>query len=93
MCNSSISQFNYSCWKAGYQKNICTKRSNYQRGMKMKDADKTKGKLIHELVELRKQLAELKDSESKSSMELSKSEARYRQLVENPLVGVWQADK
>ena len=60
--------------------------------MKMKDADKTKEQLIHELVELRKQLAELKDSESKSSMELSKSETRYRQLVENPLVGVWQAD-
>jgi len=58
----------------------------------MKDADKTKEQLIHELLELRKQFAELKDSESKSSMELSKSEARYRQLVENPLVGVWQAD-
>ncbi|MBW2333696.1 MAG: PAS domain S-box protein [Deltaproteobacteria bacterium] len=58
----------------------------------MKDADKTKEQLIPELVELRKQLAELKDSESKSSMELSKSEARYRQLVENPLVAVWQAD-
>jgi two-component system cell cycle sensor histidine kinase/response regulator CckA len=60
--------------------------------MKMKDADKTKDQLIHELVELRKQLAELKDSESKSSMELSKSEAHYRQLMENPMVGVWQAD-
>jgi len=58
----------------------------------MKDADKTKGQLIHELVELRKQLTELKDSESKSAMELSKSEERYRQLVENTLVGVWQAD-
>jgi len=58
----------------------------------MKDADKTKDQLIHELVELRKQLAELKDSESKSAMELSKSEARYRQLMENPMVGVWQAD-
>jgi len=68
------------------------KRRNYQRGMKMKDADKTKDQIIHELVELRKQLAELKDSESKSAMELSKSEERYRQLVENTLVGVWQAD-
>jgi len=58
----------------------------------MKDAGKTKEQLIHELVELRKQFAELKDSESKSSMELSKSEGRYRQLVENPLVGVWHAD-
>jgi two-component system cell cycle sensor histidine kinase/response regulator CckA len=60
--------------------------------MKMKDADKTKEQLIHELVELRKQHAELKESESKSAMELSKSEARYQQLVENSLVGVWQAD-
>jgi len=58
----------------------------------MKDAEKTKEQLIHELVERRKQLAELKDSESKSAMELSKSEIGYRQLMENPLVGVWQAD-
>jgi len=58
----------------------------------MKDADKTKEQLIHELLELRKQFAELKNSESKSAMELSRSEEGYRQLVENPLVGVWQAD-
>jgi len=58
----------------------------------MKNEDKTKEYLIQELVELRQRVTELGASGNKRNRELAKSEARYRQLVENPLVGVWQAD-
>jgi PAS domain S-box-containing protein len=58
----------------------------------MKDEDKTKGQLIQELEKSRQQVSELESSESEHTRQLAKSESLYRQLVENPLVGVWQAD-
>ena len=58
----------------------------------MKDKNKTKAQLIDELIEMRQRVFELKSSESERTGEFAKSEARYRQLVENPLIGVWQAD-
>jgi PAS domain-containing protein len=58
----------------------------------MKDEDKTKGQLIQELEKSRQQVSELESSESEHTRQLARSESLYRQLVENPLVGVWQAD-
>ena len=58
----------------------------------MKDEDKTKEQLIQELEKSRRRVSELESSESEHTRQLAKSEPLYRQLVENPLVGVWQAD-
>ncbi len=41
---------------------------------------------------LQKAHDELEGMVEERTAELAKSEARYRQMVENPLVGVWQAD-
>ena len=58
----------------------------------MKDENKTKGQLIYELKELREWISELEVLGNKASKDLAKSEALYRQLVENPLIGVWHVD-
>ena len=59
---------------------------------KMKDENKTKEQLVNELKELREWISELEVLGNKTSKDLAKSEALYRQLVENPLLGVWQVD-
>jgi PAS domain S-box-containing protein len=59
---------------------------------KMKDENKTKEQLVNELKELREWISELEVLGNKTSKDLAKSEALYRQLVENPLIGVWQVD-
>jgi len=58
----------------------------------MKDKNKTKVQLIDELLKMRQRVSELERSESERTKDLAKSGSHYRQLVENPLVGVWQAD-
>jgi PAS domain S-box-containing protein len=59
----------------------------------MKDGDKSKKQLINELVALRQWVAELEALKTEGNREAAKSEARYRQLVENSLVGFWQANR
>lgn len=59
----------------------------------MKDEDKSKKLLINELVALRQQVAELEALKTEGNREAAKSEARYRQLVENSVVGFWQANR
>ena len=59
---------------------------------KMKDENKTKEQLINELRELRERISELEVLGNKASKDLVKSESLYRQLVENPLIGIWQVD-
>ncbi len=58
----------------------------------MSDGHKTEDELINELKGLHQRIAELEKSESMHIKRLTESEALYRQLVESPLVGVWQAD-
>ena len=58
----------------------------------MKDENKTKEQLVNELKELREWISELEVLGNKASKDLAKSEALYRQLVENPLIGVWHVD-
>ncbi|UCG65005.1 MAG: PAS domain S-box protein, partial [Deltaproteobacteria bacterium] len=58
----------------------------------MKDEDKSKKQPINELVALRQRVAELEALKTERNRGVARSEARYRQLVENPLVGFWQAD-
>jgi len=56
----------------------------------MKDEDKEQ--LIEELEKFRQRVSELESLEIEHTKGLAKSESLYRQLVENPLVGVWHAD-
>jgi PAS domain-containing protein len=58
----------------------------------MKDADRTKEQLVDELMGSRQMITTLETSEKACAKELDTLASEYRQLVENPLVGIWQAD-
>lgn len=58
----------------------------------MKDTDRTKEQLLDELLALRQKISQLEISEMECKKELTRLASKYHQLVENPLVGIWQAD-
>lgn len=55
----------------------------------MKDEDKTKEQLVHELAAMRQRIAEIESNYKRAEEALRESEERYRQLVEQPFDGVF----